>query len=295
MGPMFALSSSVLLATFVLLIRKGTSDGRGTPDEAIMIVLVVTAVLHGVSGLIRYAPHYRLDAVSVLAFMAAGLVGSVLGRRFFLEGIARLGAATADSLKASTPAFSFLWAVLLLRESAPWYAICGVAGISLGLMLLAQRGAISKTFEASSVRPTDVLFPLVAAIFYSLEPICVRVGLTRGTPVLLGLSVQSMTAVLLYLAYAALHNKLPHALRHSKGLPWFVGAGVASAGFLFLYNHALSISSVVRVFPLTQISPLLVIAFSLAFLRSMERIRPRLMLGATLVACGAVVVSVRIP
>jgi len=294
-ATVFALCSSVLLAAFVLLIRKGTSEGRGTPDEAIVIVLGVTAVLHGVSGMMIYSPRYQMGAVSLLAFMAGGLVGSVLGRRFFLEGIARLGAATADSLKASTPAFSFLWAIILLRESAPWYAVCGVAGISLGLILIAQRGAISKALAPARIRPVDVLIPVVAAFFYSLEPICVRVGLIQGTPSLLGLSVQSMAAAFFYLVYATLFKKIPHTLRHSRGLLWFVGAGVASAGFLFLYNHALSISSVIRVFPITQISPLLVIAFSFVFLRSMERIRPRLVLGATLVACGAVAVSVRIP
>jgi DME family drug/metabolite transporter len=158
-------------------------------------------------------------------------------------------------------------------------------------VLIAQRGSVSNAIGARQVRPVDILIPLVAAFFYSLEPICVRVGLIQGTPSLLGLSIQSTSAVLLYLVYAALFKKIPSALHRSKGFAWFIAAGVASAGFLFLYNHALSLSSVIRVFPITQISPLLVIALSWPFLRSVERIRPRLVLGATLVACGAAAVS----
>ncbi|MFC2082591.1 EamA family transporter [Candidatus Bipolaricaulota bacterium] len=291
LGTLFALASSLLLAAFVLLIRQGTSDGRGTPAEAIVIVLATTAILHGISGLVVYFPVYRLSTISVLSFVAAGITGSVIARRFFLEGIARLGAATADSLKASTPAFSFLWAVTILREPAHWHAIVGIVGITVGLILISRREALSDAVEPTRIRPVDVLIPLAAAFFYSIEPICVRFGLIQGTPSLLGLSVQSSSAALLYIVYAALFGKIPSGLHRSRALGWFIAAGFASAGFLLLYNHALSLSSVVRVFPITQISPLLVIAFSWTCLRSVERIRARLVVGAAMVACGAVAVS----
>jgi hypothetical protein len=70
-SSLFALCSSVLLAAFVLLVRKGTCEGRGTPAEAIVVVLAVNAILHGISGGIIYFPHYPVGVVSVLAFMAA--------------------------------------------------------------------------------------------------------------------------------------------------------------------------------------------------------------------------------
>jgi DME family drug/metabolite transporter len=280
----------LLLAAFVLLVRVGTADGRGSAAEAVVVILVTAAFVHGLIGFAYYLPTYKLGISSVLPFAGAGVAGSVLGRRLFLEGISRLGAASADSLKASTPAFSFAWATLWLKEATAWHNAVGVASVCVGLLLLSRSTSAARGAGRAESR-ASVLFPLLAAVCYSLEPVLVRVGLAKGTPVLLGLGIQSVFAASIYLACSAAVGRSRWSAFKSRALPWYLAAGGASAGFLLLYNVALSVSSVVKVFPLTQISPLLVIGLSWLLLRPVERIRPQLVFGAALTVGGAIAVS----
>ena len=73
---------------------------------------------------------------------------------------------------------------------------------------------------------------------------------------------------------------------------WAVLAGLASVGGVTFLYLALGQAPVVVVAPVTGTNPLFSIILAWVFLRRMERLTPRVVLGAVLVVAGVTVVSV---
>lgn len=292
LGITLAFLSALVVAGYVLLARKAmTAESGGTASEVVVVVLLVAAVVHGLAGFAFSYRHYDIGAKSLLAFIGAGIFGSLLGRRFLLESVSRLGAARADSIKASMPLFSFIWAITFLNEQFTVYNIMGIIAIAAGVVLVAWRRCSRSTAYEGRGRARDWLLPVVAAAFYSAEPVCARIGLLSGVSVMFGLAIQSLAAAAVYLGYLLITKTFPKRVFCSGAIGWAVLAGVASSSFLFLYNGALSLSPVVLVAPIIQISPLLVVGFSLLLLRKDERVTPLLILGAILTVGGAIAIS----
>ena len=78
----------------------------------------------------------------------------------------------------------------------------------------------------------------------------------------------------------------------AKAYVWALLAGLASAGGVVFLYLALGQAPVVVVAPVTGTNPLFSIILAWVFLRRMERLTPRIVLGAVLVLAGVTVVSV---
>jgi len=290
LGILLSFLGALSLALLALSVRKGTTGTGGNAREAVLVVLVIATVVHVSVALIVYYPKYYINVHSLLAFIGAGIAGSVLGRGLYYLSISRIGAVKTESIKTCSPFFSLSFAVLFLREQLTWLHALGAVLIIVGIWLVVRRSPLREV-KRVAVQRRDVLVPVAAAFFYAMEPVCVRLGLISGAPFLMGLAVQSVTAMLTYALYWIVRKDFPKIRLRSRSLPWYIGAGVASTGFLFLFNGALSVSSVVVVVPIIYTSPLLVAAVSLLFLRDLERVTRWLAVGAVLVVCGAIVVS----
>ena len=78
----------------------------------------------------------------------------------------------------------------------------------------------------------------------------------------------------------------------SRAYLWAVLAGLTSAGGVTFLYLALGHAPVVVVAPVTGTNPLFSIILAWVFLRQMERLTPRVVLGAVLVVAGVTVVSI---
>lgn len=287
-GVLFAAGAACFLAGQALTIRIATRRGKSV-DVLLVVMAVNLAVLAPLA--LVFDPNPTLTPRSVLAFAAAGIVGTMLGRALFYSGIKRIGASRAEPIKASMPLHATVFAVLFLGEIVTPEQFAGVVLIVAGIALITWDG--SRTDVAGEETPwVGLALPLTAAFVFAVEPILATIGLREGTSVVVGLTLKTGAATAVFVGYLALTRSLPKpgGIPRSE-LRWYVLAGVMSTGFLITYYAGLSVSRVGIVVPIMQTSPLIVLAVSAAFLRDAERVTLRLLFSVLVVVLGAVTVT----
>ncbi len=290
-GALLAAIGAGALAVQALCIRYGTVKSQST--QALLIVLAVNLVALVPITFVFADPLNEFTQRSLLAFIAAGLVGTMAGRAFYYEGIKRIGASRSEPIKASQPLHASLLAVIILGEvvTAPHFVsmLCIVVGVALITWETAQNGTTSG--ETSRIA---LLFPVMGAVLYGIEPVIAMLGFDEGTSALSGLLVKTGSAAIGFGAYLVWRRAVPAISAYNIAeLRWLVAAGLANTTFLVAYYSALEVSTVAVVVPIVQSSPLLVIVLSALFVRNdLERISLRLGIYTLFVIVGAIGVTI---
>lgn len=289
-GVLLPLTGAVLLAGQALLVRLATR--RGTVTEVLVFMLLVNVVLLVPLAAVLSYPDYGLTLRSMLAFVAAGLVGTVFGRLALFTGIQRVGASRAEPVKASNPLFAAVIAVLVLNERMTPEHVLGVVLIVVGVAIISwEQASGPETDELGST--AGLAFPLLAALCFAVEPTVAKLGLDEGTPVFVGLAIKTTAATVGYLGYLRWRGTLPTPGSFSgEELPWYAAAGLANTAFLVALYASLAVAPVVLVAPLVQASPLFVVVLSYVFLQDIERVTARLALGVAVVVGGGALVAI---
>ncbi|MFC7216085.1 EamA family transporter [Saliphagus sp. GCM10025334] len=285
-GIILALLAASALAVQTVCIRYGTVTSRSA--DALLVVLLVNVVLLLPAAFLFANPVENLTDRSIVAFGAAGLVGTMAGRASYYEGVKRIGASRAEAIKASQPLHGTLIAIAVLGESITAGHFLSMLGIVVGVVLITYEYAHSNR-TTSETGYIALLFPLIGAFFYGIEPTFAKFGFSEGTPVLSGLAVKTATATVAFAAYLAWRSGLPRpsAIKSSE-FPWLFAAGLCNTFFLVSYYGALEFTPVSVVLPLVQSSPLIVIAISAFLVRNdLERVSFRLVLASLVVVAGA--------
>lgn len=292
-GIFLALLTAVLTAIHHLSVRVGTDEGK-TYDAVIVVMIINTALLLPLI-LFVYYPEYGLSSRSWLAFIAAGVFGTMLGRAFMYTSIDRIGASRTVPIFSSWAVFSTLLGIVVLHES-----ISLVHGAAVFLIV----GSVAIiAWETSHENPdnlpkrellTGLLIPLGGAFIYAWEPIFANVGFASGTPAPVGLAVKTVAATIGFSLYLWWRNLFPRqVVFRSSDFRWYTIGGVASTLAHLTYYVALDIAPVSVVAPLTVTSTLFVILFSALFMpKRLERITLRLVTAATGVVVGVVLLTV---
>ena len=289
-GATLALLAAVAIAAQVIFVRVGTEEGD--PLDVLAVVLTISTIIVVAIAAALYYPSYRLTTASLLAFAGAGITGTFLGMIAYYGSIQRLGASRTEPLKASMPLYATIFAVVLLGERVTAGNVAGVVLIVAGIALISWE---SRTNAVAGVResPWTLALPLVAAMFFGVEPILAKVGLAEGTPPMVGLAIKTLAALAALVGYLGWRGSLSGLRgRVRQNRRWYLAAGVAYTVFLVAFYLGLEAAPVVVVIPIFQTSPLFVILLSAVFLRRMERITPRLVAGASVVIAGAAVVTI---
>jgi drug/metabolite transporter (DMT)-like permease len=292
LGVVLAAAAAVAWAAQYVFVRLATVEGSTT--DAVAVVLVCNVVLVVPAALVLSEPTAIASVDVLAAFVGAGLAGSLLGRICQFRAIETIGASRTAPVVASTALFSAGLAVVLLGETLTAAHAVGILLVVCGVAYISWRTATDPT----DPRPAreiglSLAFPLLAALCFAIEPVFISWGLAEGVPVVAGLAVKVVAAALGFLGYLLIASAVPSAARLAGSLRWYVAAGVASTVALLVYFLALEVAPVVVVVPIIQVSPLIVLVLSSAFLpRGLERVTWDLTVAATLVVVGAIVVSV---
>jgi uncharacterized membrane protein len=116
--------------------------------------------------------------------------------------------------------------------------------------------------------------------------VLVKIGLAITPSPLLGAWIGSSVAVLFF-PFLALcfpmgeRRRIPRAARR-----WLIPAGAAAATAIYSLILAIHLGEVSIVTTLYQTSPLMVLVLTVIFLRRLERVTPRVVLGALLTVGG---------
>ena len=290
---LITLGAALALASQSLFLRIGTSDGH--PSDAVFIVILVNLALLLPPVAIFYYPDYGLTWTSVLAFVGAGICGTILGRLLKYTSISRIGASRTEPITATNALFATILGVVLLGESMTpihWFGVLLIVG---GVAAIAWETSHKNSEELSSRELViGLLIPFAAAFMYALEPIFATIGIDDGTPVLVGLVLKTIVAAVVYTGYVWWReDRTGTGILPVKNRRWFVLAGVTNTLFVSGYYVSLSLAPVSVVVPIIITSTLFVVVLSAISLPAhIEQVTWKLAVAATVVVSGVLVVSV---
>lgn len=279
----FGLLTSLCFAIASLLAQRGYANGAAPWGAWITIagncalLLAAHFVLHS---------ETRFLVVDNLIFVAVGLLVPGVTRVLSFRGIRTMGSSITSTIVNTTPMFSTLLAIALLGERPRALVLLGVALTVGGLITVSWVGS------QTDYKKSELLYPFLCALLFSLKDITVRwaLGAGDGQPIFsAGIAALTSTIQIFFVTRYVQGEKFrlpPRAV-----VWWFVWSGIFTGGsFLFMYL-ALSMERVTIVAPLINSYAVFVLLLTPVLARQIENVTPRKIAGAALVVAGIFLVS----
>ena len=217
-------------------------------------------------------------------FALAGLIGTTGGRLLRFVSIEKVGASISAALINLNPLVSTGLAVLLLGEHVTLPILAGTVVIVAGTTLLSIGG------RRLGMRPGQLALPLLSAVCFGVVAILRKAGLGHTGPVL-GSAINASTALVAFTAFLLVSGQRGAMVCRGRSLAYFAAAGVAENAAVFLTVVALGLGTVSVVTPLTATMPIFVLFMTFAFLRGVERLTARIVLGTLLIVLGVYLIT----
>ena len=245
-----------------------------------------------VNALFLLAAHFilhsdtRLFAVDNLIFIAVGLFVPGVTRVLSFRGIRAMGSSVTSTIVNTTPMFSTVLAILILEERPAPLVVLGVALTVGGLVTVSSGG------EKTSYKKSELIYPFLCALLFSMKDVAVRWGLGGGggQPILAAGIAALTSTIEIFLITRYLQGE-QFILPPAPVARWFIGSGIfTGASFLFMYL-AYSLERVSIVAPLVNSYTVFVSILTPFMARRIETVTARKLAGAALVVAGIFAVS----
>jgi drug/metabolite transporter, DME family len=167
----FGLLTSLCFAIASLLAQRGYF-AASAPWGA-WVTIAVNALFLLAAHFILYSDT-RLFAADNLIFIAVGLFVPGLTRVLSFRGIRAMGSSVTSTIVNTTPMFSTVLAILILEERPAPLVVLGVALTVGGLVTVSWGG------EKTSYKKSELIYPFLCALLFSMKDVAVRWGLGGG-------------------------------------------------------------------------------------------------------------------
>jgi drug/metabolite transporter (DMT)-like permease len=225
---------------------------------------------------------------ATLYFLLGGCLQPLIARILFYVGLTRLGASRAGPLRGVEPLFSAVIAVVFLQERPGFLVYGGTVLIVASVWLISRRES-----GESRWRLFDIQFPLGAALVSAVSQNLRKGGLLILPDPFVGTAVSTATSLALLLIFLLATRKMNLVRIERESLPFFGTGAIVSAMAQLLNFMALSRGEVSVMVPLLNTTPLFTVLFSSLFLREVEKVTLRIVLGAALMVAGVVIITRR--
>jgi uncharacterized membrane protein len=139
-------------------------------------------------------------------------------------------------------------------------------------------------------RKVDVIYPLVGAVAFGVSAILRKAGLELVNVPLLAAAVTAGTAALFSFALLQIQGGRQAFKLTRRSASWLFSAGVFNTAAMLSVFYALSHGKVVIVEPLVSSNPVTTLLLTSIFLRDVESLTVRVLLGAALTVTGTILV-----
>jgi drug/metabolite transporter (DMT)-like permease len=278
----FGILASLCFAAASLLAQRGLYIVP-TPWGA-WVTLVANSVFLLAFHFVLY-PNAPIFVFENLTFVVVGLFVPGVTRVLTFRGIRTMGSAITSTIVNTTPMFSTGLAMLALAERPGPLVLAGVVLIVGGLVIISWEGS------ERLWKRTELIFPFLAALLFSMKDVTVRWGLGGTAAPILAAAIAAITSTIEIFLINRYIYKQTFILPPKHVLRWFVSSGIFTGGsFLFMFL-ALSMERVSIIAPLINSYAAFVLVLAPLMARQIERVTPRKVAGAVLVVAGIFLIS----
>ena len=268
-----------------VLVRFGL---RKSNIFAAMLMSYLVSVTLMWSYLIATTSLEFLSSPAMIYYLISGCMQPLFARALFYQGITRIGVARAGPLRGIEPLFAGAIAVIFFHEQPGWLVFFGTLLIVASLWLISGKQQNDKQW-----RLVYALLPIGAALISAISQSLRKQALAIIPDPIVAVAVVTTVSLLLLLGFVFTTGRSEQLKMKREGFVFFLCAALVAsaaqvANFIALARGELSV-----IIPLLNTTPLFTVIFSALFLRAVETINLRIMLGAVLMVAGVVLITSR--
>ena len=282
MAEYFSFQTALCFSIAHVFVRRGLVHSNAFTGS--LISLGTSAAIFWVLVLFL-VPLSALLTPAIGYFIVAGVFAPAIGQTLGYIGMERIGVARSSPIVNTSPIFSSIFAVFFLGEVWVAQNILGTCLVILGVIILSS----SKPAEGEWQKK-DIIYPLLGAVAFGVSTTLRKTGLLTVQVPLLAAAVTVGTAFFVLLGIIQLQGGLRVLKFNRLSSGWLVGAALVNTGAILSFFAALNVGKIVRVEPLVACNPLLTILWTSIFLRQIEPLTVRIVLGALVTVAGTVLV-----
>jgi DME family drug/metabolite transporter len=232
-----------------------------------------------------FVPLSALWTPAVAIFLAAGILAPGIGRTLSYIGIEKIGVARSVPIANSSPIFASIFAVIFLAETWVLQNIVGTLLVIGGVVIL----SMAKSAQGEW-RKLDLVYPLVGAMAFGASAILRKAGLGFVNIPLLAAAITAVAAAIFSFALLQIQGGKQTFKLTRRSAAWLFSAGLVNTAAMLSVFYALSHGKVVVVEPLVSSNPVLTLLLTAIFLRDVEALSSRVIIGALLTVTGTILV-----
>jgi drug/metabolite transporter (DMT)-like permease len=280
---LIALAAALSYATSGISARRGLR--YSTPITVTLVSLTIHAV--GLGSLVLLTGGVpQVSPWVLLLFFITGTLQPMI-RVLTYAGIFHMGAARGTTVRGAHPLFSTSLAILFLGENPSVMVLLGTVLIVAGVTVISWRSEAQR----AAFRLWHVAFPLGAALLAGISHPIRRYALSLANEPLYFAATVGVVSLFWMGGYLLSPLAKERPVWHPQAIKPFLVAGVFETLGILLVIVALSVGQVVVVSPIVATSPLWILLGTSVFLRGIESLTLRTVIGAICVVSGTIAIS----
>jgi transporter family protein len=281
----YALANAFLFALHNMFSKKALRYSN--PATGVISSLVINIVfLWGLTILL--VPLSDVTAASLMIFVVVGFFQPGLTRLLTYKGIDALGVAITDPVRATTPLFSAMMAIVFLGEEITVPIVVATFMIIAGITLLSWRSDSMKINGPA----VYLWYPIAASALAGASQVVRKFGLAGVPHPFVAAAVTATSSLVVSVLTMWYVEKTQETWKMDRQcFWWFLGAGITVSLAMICIYFALDLGKVSVVIPLSSTGPLFSLILTAIFLRDVERVTFRIIASAALIVAGVLLIS----
>ena len=294
-GLLFTIASTILLGSNKLAVRAtilGMNDALAT-----LFSIVIAIPIFGVPLLIYGWGPKPLSLEAIGIFAAAGIVNYSVGRWMIWKSIGLVGANRGNILAASQSIYAIAIAVAFLGQTVDLYTGLGFALVLIGILIISYRKSVQSKFITKAQMRSGLIYGIMGALFWGLAQDLMQIGIKQysnpvgATFLTYSLALIGMLPMFFFISRStAKHGGNP--FRFSRRSFAFVVLATVMGSFAQFFRYsALVTIPVTIVASVNGSNPIFTLILSYIFLREIEAIDRRTIIGIIFSVVGVVIIT----
>jgi drug/metabolite transporter, DME family len=284
-AQLLAFITSIAYASALVSARRGLK--YSTP-------LTVTLISILMQNLLLWSAVFWSGGVHAVPWQGA-LLFTIVGifqfavRLLAYTGVEKIGASRSAALQSVSPLISATIAIVVLGEIATLLIVLGTLLVVSGIILVSWKSEQ----ELPAFRPWHLLLPLGAACLTGINHPIRRYVLTMADEPLFFSALMGMVSLICFLIYSVISPNPQRLVWNRKGMLPFLATGLFETFSILCIITALSVGDVVVVVPIAASYPVWSLIQARIFLRDIEPINWKAVIGILSVVAGNIAIHLR--